>query len=505
MQGTWAREPWKPVDTALAVLLGVVALAIRAHWALSGDGFFHPDEIYQAVEPAHRLVYGFGLHAWEWDIGARNWTLPGVLAAVLAIARQVGWDSPATYVPAVRVFTACLYSLGAAGAYLLARQHRASRWAAFGAVALFVCNPAAIYLGYRPFSEILSTPFVVFGLAFSLRADVDRARGRRAMILGMSLLGIAVLLRLQNALFAGIVVGTWRLTGQKQRYQLAMRVLVAWALVYGLVDWVTWGLPFKSAGAYLRFNLLLDGATSYYGADSLVFYPRVFWQSMGPGGALLLVLPWLAWRRARLLLGCAMGFFVAHWFFPHKELRFVMGGLPLLAALSAVGVQALVDRVDDARSGRAAAIGALAAAALIGVAAVGVRRVDGLTFGQLGEAHTLHVDPSTSAFDHPGNLDRLLVAAASRPDICGLFLADRWAVKAGGYTYFHRDVPFYHQGNPPAAATMYNYAIADHKMHSGWAAVARRGAHTLFATGRTSCTRDPSYKPVIYQFDDAPK
>ena len=32
---------------------------------------------YQSLEPAHRLVFGYGMLAWEFIEGARNWALPG--------------------------------------------------------------------------------------------------------------------------------------------------------------------------------------------------------------------------------------------------------------------------------------------------------------------------------------------------------------------------------------------------------------------------------------------
>lgn len=34
--------------------------------------FFQPDEFYQALEPAHKLVYGYGYVTWEWEEGLRS-------------------------------------------------------------------------------------------------------------------------------------------------------------------------------------------------------------------------------------------------------------------------------------------------------------------------------------------------------------------------------------------------------------------------------------------------
>lgn len=45
----------------------VFCLAFRAVLALVGQKtFFQPDEFYQSLEPAHRLVWGTGYETWEW-------------------------------------------------------------------------------------------------------------------------------------------------------------------------------------------------------------------------------------------------------------------------------------------------------------------------------------------------------------------------------------------------------------------------------------------------------
>ncbi|HEX8822710.1 MAG TPA: hypothetical protein VF794_22475, partial [Archangium sp.] len=59
----------------LVLALGVGA-ALRVWTALTDDGIYWPDEVFQSLEPAHRLVFGYGLKAWEFIEGARNWALP---------------------------------------------------------------------------------------------------------------------------------------------------------------------------------------------------------------------------------------------------------------------------------------------------------------------------------------------------------------------------------------------------------------------------------------------
>ena len=43
-----------------------ISLVVRILQALFTSTFFQPDEFFQALEPAHRLVFGYGHLTWEW-------------------------------------------------------------------------------------------------------------------------------------------------------------------------------------------------------------------------------------------------------------------------------------------------------------------------------------------------------------------------------------------------------------------------------------------------------
>src|SRR5216683_2421204 len=57
------------------ILLLVVA-AVPSVLALVQLGRIHPDELYQTLEPAYFRAHGYGLLAWEWQAGIRNWAVP---------------------------------------------------------------------------------------------------------------------------------------------------------------------------------------------------------------------------------------------------------------------------------------------------------------------------------------------------------------------------------------------------------------------------------------------
>ena len=76
----WTRPlPWRVL---LAVGL-VTGAAARLWLAFTDHGQYWPDEVFQSIEPAHRMAFGYSMVAWEFVVGARNVLLPGAIALVL--------------------------------------------------------------------------------------------------------------------------------------------------------------------------------------------------------------------------------------------------------------------------------------------------------------------------------------------------------------------------------------------------------------------------------------
>jgi GPI mannosyltransferase 3 len=87
----------------------VVALAIvlRLEPILVEPSAVYPDEIFQTIEPAHLLVFGSGLVAWEFQLGMRSWLLPGAIAGLMELSRIAG-SGPDYYLPLIAVAFAAL-------------------------------------------------------------------------------------------------------------------------------------------------------------------------------------------------------------------------------------------------------------------------------------------------------------------------------------------------------------------------------------------------------------
>lgn len=441
-----------------------VGLVSRLIFAFSDDGLWWPDEYYQALEPAHRAVFGYGWQAWEFVDGARHWTLPGLVAAVMKLADLLHLP----LIPVVEVVSVLINAATIVAVYVLAQALGASRWASALSATVFAFMGLAVFMSPRTMGEGWSALPVT--LAFALL--VGPRLTTRALIGAGLLLSLAVGLRLQNGLFClGALIMAFRLGTRRQGLTL-LGVFGVGAVIYGLVDLVTWGSLFHSAITYIRFNLI-EGRASSFGTHPFWLYVTSLITAEGATVIPLVLLSLLGMRRSRALPLMIVAFLAVHSLIPHKELRFVFPILPLLAAHAAIGLELVKPQVQ----------GAVLTLALLSLASL-----PWLTFGRLGIS-----DPprDTPALDHGGPYNRLLQRAGRLDDLCGLRIAGFPHWRTGGYAYFHKNAPLYRAEKPSEGEGHFNYVIAPRGTIAGPELASDRDVALIHLD--TPCTADPAY------------
>ncbi|MDP1919770.1 MAG: hypothetical protein Q8L14_26185 [Myxococcales bacterium] len=467
-----ATRPWK----ALLAIALVSGAGVRLWLALNDHGIYWPDEVYQSLEPAHRMAFGYSMVAWEFVVGARNVLLPGLIALVLEGLALVHLDQPALYVPLIRIGFALSSVLTVLGVARLARAVGCSLPSAVvGATALSWMS-LAIYFSPRAMSEVASALPVTWGLALLLETPT-----RRKVVLGASMLGLAVLLRIHCGLFAAGAVVSLLLQRRTRDAGLVFAVLCGWALVYGLLDLVTWGRFFHSALLYLRFNLV-EGRAAEWGTAPPAFYTKYLVKSLGAHWVLLAVLGLVGVRRATPVVVLAALFLVGHLALPHKELRFIVPMLPLLCAAAAAGIEQVLAWRQWA--------GVLALSGLLVTSFVSVVTFHSLSFTQLGRYD------DASAYDAGGPLTRLLMAASGREDLCGLGLVTGERSKTFAYFALHRNVPLYEAPLPAREQRFFNYVIAAEGTEAGTVIATDHGV-SLVRLDEGPCVTDPTFEPWL--------
>lgn len=473
METLWnARRPWQ-----LLLALGLVSGTVVRLWlALTDHGQYWPDEVYQSMEPAHRMVFGYSLVAWEFVVGARNVLLPGLIAGVLAVFKALHLDDPNLYVPVVRGGFALLSAFTAVGVFRLSRVVGCALPTAVVATLALAWMNLAIYFSPRAMSEVASALPVTWGFVFLLGPP-----SRRRLVLGASLLGLAVVLRIHCGLFAVGALVTLLVQRRLRDAGLAFMVLLGWAVFYGLLDLVAWGGFLHSALLYLRFNLL-EGRAAEFGVSPPSFYTRSLMRSLGAHWWLLAIFGVLGLRRAPAVAAMALLFLLGHIALPHKELRFIVPIFPLFCVAAAAGIESLWAHWRVA--------GVTALLALLATSVVSLVTFHRLTWHDFGGWE------STSAYDSGGSITRLLMAASRRDDLCGLALEVGGRGNTFAYFALHQDVPFYEAPLPPRERGFYNYVISHQGQRQGDVFAADDGVE-LVRLSPGPCVRDETFEPWL--------
>ncbi len=421
-----AMEPRPGIDRAVAA----VAAGLTALQAALVSGRTHPDEVYQFLEPANRLVFHYGFTAWEWEKGLRNWAVPGALSVGMKLADALGFQGGLGH----RLGAALIVALLAVPGYL-AMVRYAGRRVGFGlpsyaALALTLAWALSPYFLGRTMGEPIGA---LLGFAGIEALEDDRPGGRRPFLGGVYL-GLAVVVRYPFAALALAVIGQelvrrrWRAVA----WGIAGGALVA-ALLGGL-DWATWGEPFRSMIEYLKFNLG-PGAARKFGSNPTDFFlVKTWWWLPWP---LLLALPRFDLRRDRTLVPSVV-YIALLTVTAHKEERFLF---PAVLWITAGLAPAAVDVLRSLFRGSAGAkaLGGLGLAGYLGCSAAVLQALP----------------------DLEGDLFRAVMTAGNDPAMTGLLITNesRWGCPGNVYLARNIEIRYTGPGYPGFFETLRDPAV----------------------------------------------
>jgi phosphatidylinositol glycan class B len=415
----------------LAVLL-VAAIGLRLVPVIFVPSINWWDEIFQATEQAHRLVFGYGLIPWEFQLGARSWLLPGFVAGLLELSRAIG-DGPDYYLPLIATTFAALGAVPVFCCFQWCRR-RFGLTGAFLGAALVAAAPEMVYFGARVLSEVIAAHLLV--VAYYLLEPGYTVNSRRRIMAAGALFGLVCLLRVQLAP-AVAIIALWWVWGAWWRTRLVPLVaggLVVLVLGGGVLDWATLGYPFASVWRYVLYNIFY-GVSSGFGTQPWNYYLLGELGLWTGGAAFVVLLVGLGAWRMPVLLVAAVTIIAVHSGIGHKEYRFIYPAMQLTMILAGVGLAQLADWGATVLRRRGIERGAVAASAVLVLGYWGVVAFNvwtGPTMLGLRQQLNNHI---SAAF-----------MVARLPALCGLGLYGSegrdWA-GYGGYTYLHRPLPIY--------------------------------------------------------------
>ena len=240
-------------------------------------------------------VHGYGVLAWEWREGLRNWAVPLLLAAVMRVGGWFGLRDPWV----VRGLLAVpLWALQAWGLVAAVRLGRRRAGELGGWVAAFALGLSPAVRGGRGANAgggaLGGAAAGRGGGAVAGRAPArERAPRRRGARPGVRRCVTARCRRWWPGWPGSRLRRRWLLLGW------AAVGLGAVLLALGALDWASWGVPWRSVWTWFRFNVGSSGAAQRFGAEPPGYYWPFLWSEV-PLWVWPSLLLGLAWLRPRL-------------------------------------------------------------------------------------------------------------------------------------------------------------------------------------------------------------
>ena len=381
---------------------------------MGSPNIFYPDEIFQTLEPAHRLVYGYGVISWEWRLGIRSWVFPTFLAGVMRATAWMG-SASAGYLLGTAIVLSLISLVTVWFGYAWAKRASGSPAALIAALACSFCF-GLVYFAPKALNEVIAAHVLLPGLYLGVYGE--RLGERKRLFLAGLLCALAACLRIQllPALVFAMVYfcyPRWRERAPAVAAGAAVPVLV-----FGAVDWITWSYPWQSFIRYFAANVV-QGPGKLFPVQPWYWYLLVLVVLLGPA---VLLLFHGARRSPFLAIFCAIVVF-SHSLIPHKEIRFIY---PILAPAITLAAMGIVDLLREIKHGLKFLDHPRWVVA-VGVAFLFVSSA--LLAAQCTDWYRTRWGD--------GAFDRL----SREPGVCGLGIYRAMWWESGGYTHFHRDVP----------------------------------------------------------------
>jgi hypothetical protein len=409
----------------LAVVLSF-AVGLRLAVAFAWPSIVWPDEIFQSLEQAHRLVFGYGIVPWEFRDGARSWLFPGLLAGAMELGRPFGGLG---HVRAVQIALALVSIVPVGVAFVWSSKRHGI---AEAIVASLACATwfEIVYFSARSLTEVAAAHVVVAALYL---APGDEERKGRLLAAGAAF-GLAAALRIHLVPAIAVAIGLicWR---SWHRWQFVLAGAGLSVVGAGLLDMVTWSGPFSSFWVNFRYNVL-EGNSVKFGVQPWYGYLTRLWSIWSWGALPLLALAAIGAIRNPAAAAFAVVTLLTHSALKHKEYRFVYPVVLVVVLLASQGlaeISALLAARARVRPALAAGAAVLAWAVLSGWRAERFESDGSYGFTQTGE----------SMWHQRGAGIEATARLGADQQVCGVGLVRIHWAWTGGYSYLHRDVPIY--------------------------------------------------------------
>jgi phosphatidylinositol glycan class B len=432
MNRTFALRNW------LLLVAILLALLLRVVTAIAFPNILWPDEIFQSLEQAHRLNFGYGIIPWEFRDGTRSWVFPAILAGVIRLTAWMG-DGSTGYLIGVTIFL-CLFSLIPILVAFFWGYRTSGMIAAILCAGFSITWFELIYFAPKALNEVVAAHLFLLGLYLGIYEE--RFQPRTRFFLVGCLWGLTLGLRIHLLGAVAIAVAYICYKDWRSRWLPIAAGILGVLLIFGVVDAFTWSYPFQSLYKNVWVNII-EKKSHQYGVHPWYEYLKLFIKNWSLALIPILVLATIGARCSPILAILAIVILLTHSLIAHKEYRFIYPALPMLIILAGLGTAELVTlRRPRWLSPQIAILPILICLLLWTSTSAVLATRYGQDFTSSGLS-LFWTNPQTTHWNYSsGNL--FAFKKLSHDDtVCGIALWKIDWVATGGYFYLHRNVPIF--------------------------------------------------------------
>jgi len=444
------KNNYKSYKSLLTII--AIALIARIVTALISNNINHPDENFQILEQAHRLVFGYGFIPWEYRFSARSWLMPGFIAVLLYPFKLLRLDNPSIYVPAIKIILSLLSLVFCFLAYRISEKlhsKSAGLWAAF----LCAIWYEMIYFSIRPLTEVWAAALFMVSLSLALTG-----KSHRSLIIAGFLAALCWALRINyGAIVLGMVtIFLFKLDrGKRLIYFLSF---IGGILFVGLFEFVTLGKPFIS-----YWNLYQINRSFFMAGNVGTIYSIEFLMFLGYGSLFFFWFIILAaiplWKSTKILLILLILLLISHILIPAKkhelDYRNIFIAIPIILTIGGIVIAKLNEFFRNRKNyiliqGLIILLLSLAGAFVL---LPGQRKIYAQKPIDVYKHNIFYSNPHLDAYGYLYNTKNLH----------GIYDGFEIWFKSGGYYHLHRNVPIYFNSSPPSSPDYVSHILTMNK------------------------------------------
>ncbi|XP_048812839.1 GPI mannosyltransferase 3 [Lagopus muta] len=323
--GGAAAQPGAGAAGGTAALTALAVAARALNCALVRTSFV-PDEYWQSLEVAHRLVFGYGHLTWEWAHGLRGYPYPLFFACIYRALQLLGEDDVQLLIWVPRLVQAVLAAFADVKLYLLVKHLENAETAKY----VYFCQLCSWFTWYtctRTLTNTMETLLTIFALYYyPMKGSKMGSRWKY-----LSLIALGIVIRPTAAIPWIPLVFCHFLQEQKKADLILYNCIPIGLVTLGtslIIDRVFFGEWVLVQLNFLKFNVLQNLGT-FYGS-----HPWHWYFTQGLPVILGTHLPFfihgcvMAPKRYRIFLGAVIWTVLVYSTLSHKEFRFIYPVLP---------------------------------------------------------------------------------------------------------------------------------------------------------------------------------